>query len=84
MLSLDNAFGEEELRNWDRRVRELAGSDKIEYVCEIKLDGMSMALVYEDGRLLRGVTRGDGSIGEDVTTNVAPCARCPCPSLPPL
>jgi DNA ligase (NAD+) len=70
MLSLDNAFGEEELRNWDRRVRELAGSDKIEYVCELKLDGMSMALVYEDGRLLRGVTRGDGTIGEDVTTNV--------------
>src|SRR5437660_10849670 len=52
MLSLDNAFGEEELRNWDRRVRELAGSDKIEYVCELKLDGMSMALVYEDGKLL--------------------------------
>jgi DNA ligase (NAD+) len=70
MLSLDNAFGEEELRSWDRRVRELAGSDKIEYVCELKLDGMSMALVYQDGKLLRGVTRGDGSIGEDVTTNV--------------
>lgn len=70
MLSLDNAFGEEELRNWDRRVRELAGSEKIEYVCELKLDGMSMALVYEDGKLLRGVTRGDGTIGEDVTTNV--------------
>jgi DNA ligase (NAD+) len=51
-------------------VRELAGSDKIEYVCELKLDGMSMALVYQDGKLLRGVTRGDGSIGEDVTTNV--------------
>jgi DNA ligase (NAD+) len=56
MLSLDNAFGEEELRSWDRRVRELAGSDKIEYVCELKLDGMSMALVYQDGKLLRGVT----------------------------
>jgi DNA ligase (NAD+) len=70
MLSLDNAFGEEELRNWDRRVRELAGSDKIEYVCEFKMDGMSLALTYEDGRLARGVTRGDGSIGEDVTSNV--------------
>src|SRR5690349_14771416 len=70
MLSLDNAFGEEELRNWDRRVRELAGSDKIEYVCEFKLDGMSLALVFENGKLLRGVTRGDGSIGEDVTANV--------------
>ncbi|HEY7406467.1 MAG TPA: NAD-dependent DNA ligase LigA [Candidatus Angelobacter sp.] len=70
MLSLDNAYNEQELRDWDRRVHELAGSDKIEYVCEFKLDGMSMALTYEQGRLLRGVTRGDGSVGEDVTTNV--------------
>src|SRR5260370_34882857 len=70
MLSLDNAFGEEELRNWDRRVRELAGSAKIEYVCELKLDGMSLALTYEQGRLKKGVTRGDGSVGEDVTSNV--------------
>lgn len=70
MLSLDNAYNEQELRDWDRRVHELAGSDKIEYVCEFKLDGMSMALTYESGRLLRGVTRGDGSVGEDVTTNV--------------
>jgi DNA ligase (NAD+) len=70
MLSLDNAYNEQELRDWDRRVRELAGSEKIEYVCEFKLDGMSMALTYEAGRLLRGVTRGDGSVGEDVTSNV--------------
>ena len=58
MLSLDNAYNEQELRDWDRRVRELAGSDKIEYVCEMKLDGMSMALTYENGHLLRGVRRG--------------------------
>jgi DNA ligase (NAD+) len=70
MLSLDNAYNEQELRDWDRRVRELAGSDKIEYVCELKMDGMSLALTYEKGHLLRGVTRGDGSIGEDVTSNV--------------
>ncbi len=70
MLSLDNAYNEQELRDWDRRARELAGSEKIEYVCELKLDGMSMALTYEQGRLLRGGTRGDGSIGEDVTSNV--------------
>jgi DNA ligase (NAD+) len=69
MLSLDNAFSEEELRNWDRRVRELAGNAAIEYVCELKLDGMSLALTYEKGRLARGVTRGDGSVGEDVTSN---------------
>ena len=70
MLSLDNAFNEQELRNWERRVRELAGTDKIEYVCELKMDGMSMALWYRAGRLERGITRGDGSIGEDVTSNV--------------
>jgi DNA ligase (NAD+) len=70
LLSLDNAYNEQELREWDRRVHELAGSDKIEYVCEFKLDGMSLALTYEHGKLLRGVTRGDGSVGEDVTSNV--------------
>src|SRR5947209_5030667 len=70
MLSLDNAYNEEELRDWDRRARELAGSEKIEYVCELKLDGMSMALTYQQGRLQRGVTRGNGSVGEDVTSNV--------------
>ena len=70
MLSLDNAFGEEDLRNWDRRARELAGSDKIEYVCELKLDGMSLALTYRGGKLQTGVTRGDGSVGEEVTSNV--------------
>ncbi|HEY6306227.1 MAG TPA: NAD-dependent DNA ligase LigA [Candidatus Angelobacter sp.] len=70
MLSLDNAFSEEELRNWDRRVRELAGTGKIEYVCELKLDGMSLALTYAEGKLRQGVTRGDGSVGEDVTSNV--------------
>jgi DNA ligase (NAD+) len=70
MLSLDNAYNEQELRDWERRVRELAGTDDIEYVCEFKLDGMSLALSYQAGRLERGVTRGDGSIGEDVTSNV--------------
>ena len=70
MLSLDNAYNEQELRDWERRVRELAETDKIEYVCELKLDGMSMALTYSKGKLARGVTRGDGSTGEDVTSNV--------------
>ena len=70
MLSLDNAYSEEELRAWDRRVHELSGRRDIEYVCELKLDGMSLALRYEDGRLARGITRGDGSVGEDVTLNV--------------
>jgi DNA ligase (NAD+) len=70
MLSLDNAYNEQELRDWERRVRELAGTEKIEYVCELKLDGMSLALSYERGKLKSGVTRGDGSVGEDVTSNV--------------
>jgi len=70
MLSLDNAYNEQELRDWDRRVRESAGNEKLEYVCELKLDGMSMALTYQGGHLLKGATRGDGTIGEDVTSNV--------------
>jgi DNA ligase (NAD+) len=70
MLSLDNTYSEEELRAWERRVHELSGRKDVDYVCELKLDGMSLALVYEDGKLARGVTRGDGSVGEDVTQNV--------------
>ncbi|MHB8302898.1 MAG: NAD-dependent DNA ligase LigA [Acidobacteriaceae bacterium] len=70
MLSLDNAYDEAELCEWDRRVHELAGEEAIPYVCELKMDGLSLALTYENARLVRGVTRGDGVIGEDVTTNV--------------
>src|SRR6266581_3186030 len=70
MLSLDNAYSEEELRNWERRVHELSGRKDIEYVCELKLDGMSLALRYEGGQLVRGITRGDGNTGEEVTANV--------------
>jgi DNA ligase (NAD+) len=70
MLSLDNTYSEEELRAWERRVHELSGRKEIDYVCELKLDGMSLALIYEGGRLVRGITRGDGSVGEDVTLNV--------------
>jgi DNA ligase (NAD+) len=70
MLSLDNTYNEEELRDWERRVHELTGRSEVDYVCELKLDGMSLALIYEDGKLARGVTRGDGSVGEDVTLNV--------------
>jgi DNA ligase (NAD+) len=70
MLSLDNAFSFEALRDFDRRVRQASGREKIEYVAEHKFDGLSISLQYEDGVLLRGVTRGDGSTGEDVTPNV--------------
>jgi DNA ligase (NAD+) len=70
MLSLDNAYNEEDLRGWEHRVHELSGRKDVEFVCELKLDGMSLALRYEDGKLMRGITRGDGSTGEDVTANV--------------
>jgi DNA ligase (NAD+) len=70
MMSLDNSYSYEELRDFDRRARELAEREKIEYVTESKFDGLSMSLVYEDGVLARGVTRGDGTTGEDVTANI--------------
>jgi DNA ligase (NAD+) len=75
MLSLDNAYSAEELGAWDARVRELAGELPVEYMAELKLDGLSVALHYvaaEDGgaRLATGITRGDGQTGEDVTSNV--------------
>ena len=71
MLSLDNAYNEEELRAFDERVRKGTGSDgPVPYVAELKIDGLSIALTYEGGRLARGATRGDGVRGEDVTANV--------------
>jgi DNA ligase (NAD+) len=75
MLSLDNAYSAEELAAWDARCRELAGSLPIEYVAELKMDGLSVALRYEPAegggaRLVSGLTRGDGQTGEDVTTNI--------------
>src|SRR5216684_1954397 len=70
MLSLDNAFSHDALRDWDRRVREGSGQEKIEYIAEHKFDGLSISLQYEDGVLVRGATRGDGTTGEDVTPNV--------------
>ena len=71
MLSLDNAYDEADLRAFDERVRKgLGGVDTADYVCELKIDGLSISLLYEHGRLLRGATRGDGVQGEDVTFNV--------------
>jgi DNA ligase (NAD+) len=70
MLSLDNAFSYDALRDWDRRVREGTGRENIEYIAEHKFDGLSISLQYEDAMLVRGVTRGDGTTGEDVTPNV--------------
>ena len=72
MLSLDNAYDEDDLRAFDERVRRAAGlaDAEIPYVTELKIDGLSIALTYEDGRLVRGATRGDGVRGEEVTANV--------------
>ncbi|MGH9775423.1 MAG: NAD-dependent DNA ligase LigA [Candidatus Acidiferrales bacterium] len=70
MMSLDNAFSFDELAEFDRRVRELSGRERVDYVAEHKFDGLSLALTYEDAILARGITRGDGSTGEDVTLNV--------------
>lgn len=70
MLSLTNVFNAEELREFDRRVKSSLGTEAVEYITELKIDGLSMNLVYEDGRLVQGLTRGDGRVGEDVTANV--------------
>ncbi|MBO6565135.1 MAG: NAD-dependent DNA ligase LigA [Pseudomonadales bacterium] len=73
MLSLDNAFGDEDMRDFDRRVRtRLARSEHegIRYTCEPKIDGVAVSLMYDDGKLVRGATRGDGTTGEDITQNV--------------
>ncbi len=69
MLSLDNSYNIDELRAFDERCRRLAEGRPLEYVAELKIDGLSLSLQYEDGVLARGVTRGDGRIGEDVTQN---------------
>ena len=68
MLSLGNTYNEQDLKEFDERVRKAIG-DNFEYVCELKFDGLSLSLTYENGKLLRAVTRGDGTMGDDVTTN---------------
>ncbi len=70
MLSLTNAFSADELRDFDRRVKTGLGEEKVEYITELKIDGLSMNLIYENGSLTQGLTRGDGRVGEDVTANV--------------
>lgn len=69
MLSLGNTYNEQDLRDFDERIRKAIGTD-FEYVCELKFDGLSISLTYENGKLIRAVTRGDGSKGDEVTANV--------------
>lgn len=70
MLSLDNSYDAEDLRLWDKRVRDLTGVEEIEYCIEPKFDGAGISVVYENDQLFRGATRGDGSVGEDITRNI--------------
>lgn len=77
MFSLDNAFTDEELAAWAGRVEREVGADQISYLCELKVDGLAINLTYQDGRLVRGATRGDGVTGEDVTPNVRTIEEIP-------
>ena len=70
MLSLGDVFNDDELREFDRRVRSDLGGEALEYVVELKIDGLAVNLIYENGQFVRGVTRGDGVVGEDITNNV--------------
>ena len=69
MLSLSNAFNEEDLREFDRRVKAAAGHD-VSYICELKIDGLAISLRYVDGKFVQGSTRGDGTVGEDITASL--------------
>ncbi|EGW36535.1 NAD-dependent DNA ligase adenylation domain protein, partial [Desulfosporosinus sp. OT] len=75
LLSLDNAFAAGDLREFDRRVRQVA--PLVDYVVELKIDGLTVALTYEEGLMVRGATRGDGTVGEDITANVKTVGSIP-------
>jgi len=70
MLSLNDAFGEEEIKAWQERIQKITPDAKFDYFCELKLDGLAVSLIYEKGLLVQAATRGDGKIGEDVTQNI--------------
>jgi DNA ligase (NAD+) len=70
MLSIENTYNEEELRQYNARVQKLLGGEDVEWVVELKIDGVAASILYEDGRLVRGATRGDGQTGDDVTHNI--------------
>jgi DNA ligase (NAD+) len=77
MLSLDNTYDEAELREFDRRVRSVLGEQALRYVCELKMDGVALSVRYEDSRLVRGATRGNGTEGDDVTMNARTIGTVP-------
>ncbi len=77
MLSLNNAFTEEDLISFDNQIKSLTGQESIEYLCELKIDGLSVSLQYDNGFLISAATRGDGITGENVTDNVKTIANIP-------
>lgn len=84
MLSLANAFGAGELRDFDRRVRSLVPGETFNYVAELKIDGLAVSLIYENGVFVRGATRGDGEVGEDITANLKTIRTLPLVLSKPL
>ncbi|MBP9851626.1 MAG: NAD-dependent DNA ligase LigA, partial [Candidatus Pacebacteria bacterium] len=70
MLSLNDAFSFEELEDWEKRIQKLVPNKSFDYFCEIKFDGLAVSLIYENGVFVRGATRGDGFVGEDITENL--------------
>ncbi|HJV47414.1 MAG TPA: NAD-dependent DNA ligase LigA [Bacillota bacterium] len=84
MLSLGNSFGRDDLRDFDRRVRQGVTEDQVRYVCELKIDGLAVSLRYENGYFVQGATRGDGSIGEDITQNLKTIGSMPLRLMEPV
>src|SRR5436190_8081420 len=77
MLSIDNTYNPDQLREWDRSIRKLLGGEAVAYVVELKIDGVAISLTYENGRLAVGATRGDGLRGDDVTHNLRTIRELP-------
>jgi len=77
MLSLNDVFNKEDIYTWEKKVNKLVGGVPLDYFCELKIDGLSMMLTYEDGKFIRATTRGDGRVGEDVTSNIRTVASVP-------
>ena len=77
MYSLDNSYSKEDLLDWETKIQKILGDVPVQYVCELKYDGASISITYENGKLVRAITRGDGIQGDDVTTNIKTIASVP-------
>ena len=84
MLSLGNVYSMEELRDWETGLQKLLNDEKPEYVCELKIDGLALSILYEKGELQAGVTRGDGSQGDEITPNLKTLSKLPLKLESPL